>query len=1174
MKKILVITLIISFTCLKAQYLKPYFNTLSVENGLPEGYVVSSLQDKLGYMWLGTQNGLVRYNGYELKSYSFADADGLPIINSSIMQLHEDENDKLWAIVNNHGLYYLDRQKETFVKIPLDSVGRNAFQNHYFAYWVEDKKNDTHWFFTLNISTSVPSVFAWNETQNKFEKYSTSGEVGNFMPGYSNQYLLQDTNGKIWLASDSLLSYFDPSSNLFKPWFVIPDNKKNIMISGITADPVNSDRLWVSTYIPGIELSANPGDIEIFHVNTKTKGFQSFRHIKNDPNTIAGNCYSIINDSLGRTWFSNAKGISLFNPESRTFSNYSVNLPSDYAGSESVMSVIASDKEGNLWMAGSFNGLFYLDVKTSKATFFVHTNTPGSLPDSPRGTNKLFYDRSGTFWVSMPWRGISYLNHQKSMLNPISIEPLSGGVNGIISEDDFHISGKYNDSIFFVHNSSGLFEWNYKQDSFERIGLNSNNVYSQITYTCVTKDGLIWIGSSEAGLFSYDPLKKSVKNFSHVPNDSSSISSNSITKIVEDSEGNLWIGTNGQGLCHFNRKELKFTRFPFISNNGTIKADNVLDDDRALSIRVDKDEIVWIGTNNGALNRFDPGAEEFTSYLDSKSGFYCVVNIFEDSRQQMWNGTYLSGLFLIDTETGHKKRYSTQNGLLFNSIFGIAEDNGGNIWTSSPRGLSRLNPESDIITNFQVPIGNVRYPNILFTDSDGWLQVAIEDGLISFDPDKLTASHVPPTTVIESVNYRNYKNKDTIVFANGITQLELRYDENKINFQYVGLHYTNAELNQYAYQLEGYDKEWIQAGTQRSATYTNLSPGKYTFYVKAANSDGLWNETGSSFSIQISPPWWQTKLAWLIYGILFIAGVIIVDRFQRKRLKEKERAQAKEKELEQAKQIKKAYDKLKTTQTQLVHAEKMASLGELTAGIAHEIQNPLNFVKNFSEVNMELIEELMEEVDNGALKEIKSIADDIAKNEKKIVHHGARADAIVKNMLQHSRGNGEEKQITDINALADEYLRLSYHGLRAKDKSFNADFETDFDKNVPRIKVIPQDVGRVLLNLINNAFFAVSEKQKLSSENYKPLVKISTIKRDNKIEIHVKDNGNGIPENIKDKIFQPFFTTKASGEGTGLGLSLSYDIITKGHGGTLSVESKEGEGTLFIIVLPVNKEKS
>jgi signal transduction histidine kinase len=273
--------------------------------------------------------------------------------------------------------------------------------------------------------------------------------------------------------------------------------------------------------------------------------------------------------------------------------------------------------------------------------------------------------------------------------------------------------------------------------------------------------------------------------------------------------------------------------------------------------------------------------------------------------------------------------------------------------------------------------------------------------------------------------------------------------------------------------------------------------------------------------------------------------------------------------IEKNKELETAILQLKATQSQLIQSEKMASLGELTAGIAHEIQNPLNFVNNFSEVNTELIDEMEEEIKKGDYEEVMAIAKNIKDNQQKINHHGKRADAIVKGMLQHSRKSSSEKEPSNINAIADEYLRLAYHGLRAKDKSFNATMETDFDASLKRINIVPQDMGRVILNLITNAFHACIERstKELPGNNYKPTVWVST-KRDGKnIVISIRDNGNGVPEKVKDKIFQPFFTTKPSGQGTGLGLSLSYDIV-KMHDGQLSLDTKEGEGTTFTITIP------
>ncbi|HEX8461184.1 MAG TPA: ATP-binding protein, partial [Segetibacter sp.] len=306
--------------------------------------------------------------------------------------------------------------------------------------------------------------------------------------------------------------------------------------------------------------------------------------------------------------------------------------------------------------------------------------------------------------------------------------------------------------------------------------------------------------------------------------------------------------------------------------------------------------------------------------------------------------------------------------------------------------------------------------------------------------------------------------------------------------------------------------------------------------------------------------WWLISIA----GALFSTFVVLLTLFRNNKQKQKANLLLQE----QKKKIENTLSELKSAQAQLIQSEKMASLGELTAGIAHEIQNPLNFVNNFSEVNTELLEELAQEVENGNLEDIGLLARDIKENEQKINHHGKRADAIVKGMLLHSRSNSSKTEPTNINALVDEYLRLSYHGLKARDKSFSSDFKTNFSDSIGKINVVPQDIGRVLLNIYNNAFYAVNEKKTQLNSAFSPMVSVSTKKVNDKIEITISDNGNGIPHNITNKIFQPFFTTKPAGQGTGLGLSLSHDII-KAHGGELKVQSIEGQETVFIIQLPV-----
>ncbi|MEP1984243.1 MAG: ATP-binding protein, partial [Maribacter dokdonensis] len=393
------------------------------------------------------------------------------------------------------------------------------------------------------------------------------------------------------------------------------------------------------------------------------------------------------------------------------------------------------------------------------------------------------------------------------------------------------------------------------------------------------------------------------------------------------------------------------------------------------------------------------------------------------------------------------------------------------------------------------------------------------------------------------------------------------YDQNSISFSYGSNDIFNRDQLNYRFILDGEDEDWsYAANATKTKNYYNLKPGDYTFKVADRSGNSDWS-VPDTLSFKIKPPWWQTWWAYLLFGLI-AASILRAYIVFRARKLTKENRILEERVSHRTVQLRTKIDELKSTQSKLIQSEKMASLGELTAGIAHEIQNPLNFVNNFSEVNKELLEELEEEIDNGNYDEVKALAKNVSANEDKIIFHGKRADGIVKGMLQHSRSSTGQKEMTDINGLSDEYLRLAYHGLRAKDKSFNATLNTDFDDAIGKINIVGQDIGRVILNLITNAFYVVKKKKEENPNGYEPTVSVTTEKQGNMVLIKVSDNGNGVPKEVLDKIFQPFFTTKPSGEGTGLGLSLSYDIV-KVHGGELTVETKQGEGTTFTISLPM-----
>jgi signal transduction histidine kinase/ligand-binding sensor domain-containing protein len=1175
MKKIILIIFVFCFTILSAQFKRPFFNTISVENGLPEGNVQSSLQDKLGYLWFGTQNGLVRYDGYATKLYPIPDDDGKPSSTPSIANLFEDKQGVLWACVDDNGYFIYDRQNDVFKRPKKDNGTINKVSTGNSLKFVYDKKNNVAWNLIGDITKGGFAFELLDLSKGTVDLFSSKSKGRYLIPsGKTVADIMLDSSGNVWLSTDNVLSIYDRTSKSFKPFFKLPTGMSKILFNYLTQDPVDKDVLWISTYL--LENTSDLNKAKIIQLNSKTKGYKTYDHIPSDPNSVAGTCTEVYIDPLKRMFFYTDHGISMYNRESGKFTNFKLTVPGIPTNAPLPITTIAADKEGNFWVGGRFNGLFFLNTTTAASTFYTHTDEAGSLPDFGSGINKIFYDKAGVLWVSMPWSGIAWLDPKRSFFNPIKINSpikVENKKSGVTAN---HLVGKYNDSTFFVSADKSIFTWNYSTNIFKNITPKAGKELLASGTTITDKEGLIWMTTYGAGLFCYNPITKTTKNYQNDPKNSSSIGSNMLSEIVDDNKGNLWIGTENIGLISFNKKTGKFTQYPFIKNDNNIKANNVLDDDQVRVLLFGKNGILWIGTNNGSLNRFDTKTGKFTSYLDSKEGFNCITCIYEDSQNRLWAGSYLSGLFLVNKNSGFLKHFTEKDGLSSNDVRGIAEDKKGNIWLATTHGLSKLSPVTNKITNYTTINGlPVVRTDGIYKGSNGLFYVYFKNGLIPFDPDNIIENKVPPQVVIESIKYHTESNKtnekDTILFNYGRQEVSLKYNENKISFQYVGLHFSNASLNQYSYQLEGYDKDWIQAGTQRTVTYTNLSPGDYTFKVRAANSDGVWNETPARFTFTISPPWWKTWWAYALYFLVFISLLRVYVVFRARNLK-RENTILEEKIALRTNQLTKSIEDLKSTQSQLIQSEKMASLGELTAGIAHEIQNPLNFVNNFSEVSMELMDEMETEIEKGDLEEAKIIAIDIKQNLEKINYHGKRADSIVKGMLQHSRSSNGIKEPTDINKLADEYLRLAYHGLRAKDKSFNATMKTEFGKTIGNINIIPQDMGRVILNLITNAFYAVDEKKKQMGDGYEPTVTISTSSLSfgesrGEVTISVKDNGNGIPQKVLDKIFQPFFTTKPTGQGTGLGLSLSYDIV-KAHGGELKVETKEGEGSEFVIQLP------
>lgn len=602
-----------------------------------------------------------------------------------------------------------------------------------------------------------------------------------------------------------------------------------------------------------------------------------------------------------------------------------------------------------------------------------------------------------------------------------------------------------------------------------------------------------------------------------------------IYTIVENSSGEIWAGTQA-GYIY--RVQIPKTA------SGNLDVSNAI-------VQVYNDEDGIQGLSGTAINI---GGKVYTSGIE---GFF-YFDMLSESFKKDTIFSFSDEIADINLDT-----------------YGLGGNQFGDV-TLDFKGEKRLaklqSDGSYILKEYPFNLITARFSAAGYTEPNGVFWFGTDEGLLRLDPNMEYKTDYPTPLYFNAVNSAD--RLLTLPKFHGDSIPELLYKNNNIRFNYISPFFVKENRMQYQTFLEGLDEGWGEWGDKTSREFTSLPFGTYTFRVKAKNTFGTISEE-IAYSFEVLPPWYATWWAYILYLLGFGLIVYGLVKVQTRSILAKEKLKNQEKELAQAKEIEKAYEDLKATQSQLIQSEKMASLGELTAGIAHEIQNPLNFVNNFSEVNKELLSEMIEEIENGNLHEVKALAKDIAGNEDKIIFHGKRADNIVKGMLQHTRSSSGEKEPTDINALTDEYLRLAYHGLRAKDKSFNAEMATDFDDSIGSINLIPQDMGRVILNLITNAFYASNDrKQNTKDKVFKPIVTVSTKKNENSVEIKVQDNGNGIPKDIIDKIFQPFFTTKPAGQGTGLGLSMSYDIVTKGHGGELKVQTQEGNGTTFTIELP------
>ena len=1144
------------------------FSSFGKLQGLKHSTITCLLEDKSGNLWFGTPGGGV--SKYDGKNFThFTEKEGLS--NNNVLSILEDKSGNLWFGTGGGGVSKYDSKSFTHF------TDKEGLSNNNVRSLLEDK-NGNLWFGTAGGVC----------------KYDLSGDksgVKSFThftekEGLSNnnvRNLLEDKSGNLWFGTQGGgVSKYDGKSFTH---FTEKEGLSNNDVRSILED--KSGNLWFGTEGGGVNKYAASGDAgKSFTQFTEKEGLSD-----NDVRTI-------LEDKSGNLWFgTNGGGVNKYNASDNAGKSFTHFTDKEGLSNNNVSSLL-EDKSGNLWF-GTING----GVSKYGSKSFTHFTVKEGLNNNDVRT--ILEDKIGNLWFGTNGGGVSKYD-AKSFTHFTEKEGLSNNVLISMLQDK---SG----NLWFGTFGGGVNKYDGKSFTHftDKEGLGNNNVMSILE----DKSGNLWFGTNGRGVSKYDG-----KTFTHFT-DKEGLGNNNVRIILEDKSGNLWFGTHGRGVSKYNASSdagKRFTRYTVgVSVMGMLE---------------DKSGNLWFGTFGGGVIKYDP-AEGRKSLPDGLSAD------LSDHNGMKAEARAKEGATAAIAKAGFTY-FTEKEGLSNNFVSNILEDKIGDLWFGTRFGLNKLKKDELSKTTFSLSEPGLFFKTYTYEDGfsgigvnfgkamleakDGTIWIGTDDRLTAFHPGEETPDTIAPNIQLTGLalfneniawqnlvspsigggrspdSYREGEVKDTsILLGNGVNvhdfqfdevskwygvpeDLSLVYNNNYLTFQFVGITLQAPKKVKYQYKLEGLDKNWSALTNRSEATYGNLGHGTYTFKVKAMNGGGYWSKE-LAYSFVIRPPWWLTWWAYTIYGLLVVVAAWSIHRYQKQRIVRIEQEKAQKKELELGKEIEKAYTNLKATQAQLIQSEKMASLGELTAGIAHEIQNPLNFVNNFSEINTELLDELRNEINEKSENGIQ-LLNVIKENESKINQHGKRADAIVKSMLQHSHINSGQKEMTDINALADEYLRLAYHafraGLRAKDKDFNASMKTDFDETIDKVNIISQDIGRVLLNLINNAFYAVaersnqmkfsanekylnqgtaavSERKKQNVEGYEPTVSVSTKKIDNKVLISVKDNGNGIPQKVLDKIFQPFFTTKPTGQGTGLGLSLSYDIV-KAHGGTITVNSFNG----------------
>jgi signal transduction histidine kinase/ligand-binding sensor domain-containing protein/CheY-like chemotaxis protein len=1036
-----------------SNWLEPVFEHLTIADGLPENSVRCILQDHLGYMWFGTQNGLVKYDGYGMKVYQPDPDDSLSINDRQIWAIYEDKSGTLWIGTEHEGLNRFNRATETFTR------------------------------YILNPDDS-----------------SRENEI---------KSICEDSTGKLLVGNGDKLIIFNPQDKSSKNIYT----KDSIISKGVSA--LIKDRLTGEIFV------AVKDKIMIYDPKKK----MLIKDNKIGPKLELDTIHSFYQSADGTIWIGHSRGIARFNSVHNTIKYYQPVQSIKYK-IENDIGQLVEDENGFIWGCNPVNrnirGFVCFDPKNEQFKIYK------SDRDKKKSLSadiiwSVYKDHSGILWVGTGWGGLNKWNGNKYKFKRF-INDSNGKnfkrVDAIIEDEQ---------GIIWLGTENGFYSFNRHSNELRNFRFATKSEDNWVVDMYQDESGVIWLSTGILGRF--DREKRTFRFFSNSLNDPLSLKLDQSTYILPEGNQFLWIGTWGNGLYRFDKKTGDLTWFRHDPDNP-----RSLSSDEIECLYNDKRGNFWIGTNNGGLCLFDRTDKSFKSFKIEEDRTTTITAIYEDHKKNFWIGTYQTGLYLFDRDNG-KPVYNitVKDGLANNVVRSILEDDSGNLWISTEYGLSKFNPETRQIRNYYTSdiLEENRYViHSACKTSTGEMLFGSSDGFIMFHPDSIKDDPVPPQVVISNVSLFNRPGEKLKIdgFISEKKELNLSYDENDLRFDYVGLHYADPLKNRYKYKLEGFDKDWVDAGTQRNATYTNLGAGEYTFKVTACNEDGVWNEKDASIKIIIPPPFWATWWAYGFYLIFFVSIMYGIRKYEMNRLNWKNQSKLDEVKLKEREET----DKMKS---------------RFFANISHEFRTPLTLILGPAE---KLISKFRDE-------EIQKQTGVIKRNANRLLN-------LINQLLDLSKletGKFELKASEGNIVTLIKGLTMSFESI-AERKNISLSIKSESDE----IKVFfnKEMMIKVMTNLLSNAF-------KFTSEGGQITVFINVIDN-NSVEIKVKDTGIGIPEEELPKLFDRFYQVDSSQtreyEGTGLGLALTKELVEL-HRGKIKVKSTLGKGSVFIIELPLGR---